>query len=95
MSDNAKQKKYVGFGKKVSNYDLINFSIPESKVKDSWYEYKGERYLRMTMGALKEQTQYGQTHNIWIDEFKPEGNKNQNNTTQAPKKEFSGDGLPF
>ena len=33
-------KKYVGNGKKVANYDLVNFSIEESKVKDSWYEYK-------------------------------------------------------
>lgn len=88
-------KKYVGNGKKVANYDLVNFSIEESKVKDSWYEYKGKRYLKMTMGANKDgANEYGQTHKIWIDEYKPNTN---NSTGSAPRKEFAkaGDDLPF
>ena len=46
----------------------------------------------MTIGANKDgANEYGQTHKIWIDEYKP----NTENT--APKKEFAkaGDDLPF
>ena len=102
MSDNAKQKKYVGNGKQVVNqstgkkYELVNFSIEMGKAEDHIYEYKGRKWLRMTMGSNKDGVnEYGQTHKIWIDEYKPDTNKNQNDTAQAPKKEFSGDGLPF
>jgi hypothetical protein len=91
MSNNS-PKKYVGNGKKVGSYDLINFSIAMSKVREHVYEYKGEQYLRMTMGAIKDGVnEYGQTHKIWIDEYKPDA------TTDSPKKAESpiGDGLPF
>ncbi len=91
----SKEKKYVGFGKEVGNYGMISISIPESKVKDFWREYKGERYLNLNVGSLREKTQYGQTHTIWLDEFKPkEGAGNSNNN--EPKKDFvKADGLPF
>jgi hypothetical protein len=89
MSD----KKYVGRGKQVGNYDLVNFSIAESKVAESWYEYNGERYLKMTIGKLKQPDNYGKTHSVWIDEYKP-----QENGTAAPKKAVATEGssdLPF
>ena len=47
------ERKYVGRGKKAGNFDLVNFSISESKIKDNWFEYNGERYLKLTIGALK------------------------------------------
>jgi hypothetical protein len=89
MSD----KKYVGRGKQVGNYDLVNFSIAESKVAESWYEYNGERYLKMTIGKLKQPDNYGKTHSVWIDEYKP-----QENGAAAPKKAVATEGssdLPF
>ena len=49
----------------------------------------------MTMGANKDgANEYGQTHKIWIDEYKP---NNDSATNNAPKKEFAkaGDDLPF
>jgi hypothetical protein len=66
------EKKYVGSGKKVGNYDLINFTIAEDKVKDAWFDYNGKRYLRLTIGNKKEADQYGKTHSVWLDEYKPE-----------------------
>ncbi len=93
MSNNS-ERKYVGNGKKVGNYDLVNFSIKMSHAQSHIYDYKGEKYLRMTMGANKDgANEYGQTHKIWIDEYKPDVNANNN----APKKQMSGigDGLPF
>ena len=94
MSNNNNNRVFVGNGKKVANYDLVNFSIKMSKVQEHIYEYKGEKYLKMTIGANKEgANEYGQTHKIWIDEYTP----NNNATNDAPKKEFAkaGDDLPF
>lgn len=102
IMNNNSPKKYVGNGKQVVNqstgekYKLVNFSIDMSKAQENIYEYKGKNYLRMTMGANKDgANEYGQTHKIWIDEYKPDANANANNN--APKKETanSGDGLPF
>ena len=68
-----KERQYVGRGKKAGNFDLVNFSISESKIKDSWFEYKGERYLKLTIGALKNPDNYGKTHSVWIDNYEPKG----------------------
>tara|TARA_R110001583_G_scaffold45502_1_gene143232 strand:+ start:1002 stop:1253 length:252 start_codon:yes stop_codon:yes gene_type:complete len=65
-------KKYVGNGKKVGTYDLVNFTISEEKARDSWIDYNGKKYLKLTIGAKKEVDQYGKTHTIWVDEYKPE-----------------------
>ena len=65
------ERQYVGRGKKAGNFDLVNFSISESKIKDSWFEYKGERYLKLTIGALKNPDNYGKTHSVWIDNYEP------------------------
>ena len=57
---------------KVGNYDLVNFTISEDKTKDAWIEYNGRRFLKMTIGKKKEVDQYGKTHSIWLDEWKPD-----------------------
>lgn len=84
MSD----KVYVGNGKKAGNYDIVNISISEEKVRDHWFDYNGKKYLRLAVGGLREPNQYGKTHSVWVDNYKPE-EKNQPRTAQA------GDGLPF
>ena len=79
------EKKYVGSGKKVGNYDLVNFTISEDKTKDAWIEYNGRRFLKMTIGKKKEVDQYGKTQSIWLDEWKPdEKSEPQNPETDLP-----------
>jgi hypothetical protein len=87
------ERQYVGRGKKAGNFDLVNFSISESKVKESWFEYNGERYLKLTIGALKNPDNYGKTHSVWIDNYKPKEGGNDGGG-QAPVKEKLND-LPF
>jgi hypothetical protein len=87
------ERKYVGRGKKAGNFDLVNFSISESKVKENWFEYNGERYLKLTIGALKNPDNYGKTHSVWIDNYKPKEGGNDGGG-QAPAKEKLND-LPF
>lgn len=81
------EKKYVGSGKKVGNYDLINFTISEEKTKGAWIEYKGKRYLKLTIGNKKEADQYGKTHSVWLDEYVPE------QKSEEPQKKVTD--LPF
>ena len=78
------EKKYVGTGKKVGNYDLVNFTIGEEKLKQHWFEYMGKRYVKLTIGKKKETDQYGKTHAVWLDEFVPESKKAEANTQSAP-----------
>jgi|TARA_R100000231_G_scaffold40384_1_gene35225 hypothetical protein len=66
------EKNYVGSGKKVGNYDLVNFSIQLDKLNDFAFEMNGKKYVKLSMGKKKEVDQYGKTHSIWIDEWKPD-----------------------
>ena len=84
------EKKYVGSGKKVGNYDLVNFTISEEKTRDAWIEYNGKRYLKLTIGNKKEVDQYGKTHSVWIDEYVPENKK-----VEAPSAPLPTPDLPF
>lgn len=71
MSD----KKYVGTGRQAPNgLEIVNISISESKVKEFWTEYNGERYLRLGVSKKREADQYGKTHSVYIDEWQPTGN---------------------
>ena len=67
-------KKYVGNGKKAGDYDLVNISVKVSdpEFKAAVFEYKGEKYVKLTVAARREADQYGKTHTVYIDEFKPE-----------------------
>jgi len=67
-----KDRKYVGNGKKVGNYDMINISVKKSQLEGNWFEYKGEHYVKLTIGSLKETDQYGKTHSVWINDYKPD-----------------------
>jgi len=87
------ERQYVGRGKKAGNFDLVNFSISESKIKDSWFEYKGERYLKLTIGALKNPDNYGKTHSVWIDNYEPKGDGGKAAETKVVQ-EMKND-LPF
>ena len=85
------EKKYVGSGKKVGNYDLVNFTIGEEKLKEHWFEYMGKRYVKLTLGKKRETDQYGKTHTVWIDEYVPENKETQS----QPAKELPTPDLPF
>lgn len=90
-------RNYVGRGKKAGNYDLVNFSISESKAKDFWFEYNGERYLKLTIGALKNPDNYGKTHSVWIDDYKPKegGNDSQESAGGQQSNDKALNDLPF
>lgn len=67
---------YLGHGRKHPKYDITNFSICVSEIPKEWiFEYKGKKYLKLVMGAKKTPDQYGKTHSVWLDTFKPDPEK--------------------
>ena len=82
MSD----KKYVGTGRQAPNgMEIVNISNAESKVKEFWSEYNGERYLRLGVSKKREADQYGKTHSVYIDEWQPTSNNNNQSKAEPVK----------
>jgi hypothetical protein len=84
-----KPRSYVGNGKQAGEY-YINLSLKKSALEPHYYEYKGEQYVRLTIGKNKEVNEYGQTHSVWVNDYNPD-----NQTTQKKAPVSAGDGLPF
>lgn len=71
MSDN--KRTFVGGGKKAEKFDIVNFSVCLSDIdKSHIFEYNGKKYVKLSVGAKREVDQYGKTHAVWIDDYKPE-----------------------
>jgi len=89
MSENTmKPRNYVGNGKKSGEW-YVNFSLKKSQIMEHFYDYKGEEYIRLTMGQNKEETEWGNTHSIWVNEYDPK----KQEEAKAPAS--TGSGLPF
>ena len=90
MSDTNK-RSWVGEGKQVSGYPLINLNIclsdvPQDAVKTG---KNGKKYLNLTVGERKNgEDQFGNTHSIWVNDYKPD-----QASKPAPAKETAD--LPF
>lgn len=92
---NEKKREYVGKGVKAGQFDLINISIAKSKLDPHWFEYNGEHYIKLTVGGLREPDQYGKTHSVWINDYRPDNNQQPAQaTSQGQSNNTSGD-LPF
>jgi len=69
------EKIYLGNGTEKFDGDQIEFAINLSKIKqvqEHIFEYKGEKYLKLRMVKKREADQYGRTHYIEVNTFKPE-----------------------
>ena len=93
---NQKERVYVGKGKKAGNFDLTNISICIDNCEPHFYEYNGKRYVSLTVGGLRETDQYGKTHSVWVNDYKPNNNQatNQNNNSNVASNVKEAD-LPF
>jgi hypothetical protein len=76
MSTEEKKRTYLGNGKAVNGYPLVNFSIclsdiPQGVVTES--KTNGKKYLNLTIGEVKDgPNEWGYTHTVWINDYKPE-----------------------
>jgi hypothetical protein len=92
------EKIYCGKGKEKFNGNLIEVSLCLSKLpKEFITESKGQKYIKIKVQKSKEPDQWGNTHYVEVDTFKPE-KKNENKFTSptsiAQDIEVDGE-LPF
>lgn len=89
------EKIYIANGKE-GKYG-VNFSICltdiAQKYKEHITEYKGKKYIRLNIQPKREVDQYGKTHAITIDTWKPNQQNKQTYTPSEP--EVNPDELPF
>jgi len=76
------QRIYCGSGKKADKYDIINISVCLSDLpKEFITESKNsKKYINLKVVGKKEADQWGKTHSVEVDTWKPEAKP-----TVAPK----------
>ena len=67
------EKIYCGSGKEKFDGDLIAVSVCLSDYPDEYInEYNGKKYLRLNVQRKREIDQYGKSHSVSVDTWKPE-----------------------
>jgi len=88
MSSKTTDKIYVGNGVEKFDGDMVEFSLNLTKLgkeaTDHMFEYNGEKFIKLKVAKMKEANEYGKTHYVEVNTFKPE-----------VKKEKVADDLPF
>ena len=84
---------FCGSGREVSfdnGSSIVNVTLNLAELKEHIYDYNGKKYVNLTVGARKEPDQFGKTHYVKINTFKPDENKKSEKVVAQPK-----DDLPF
>tara|TARA_R100000426_G_scaffold84942_1_gene64443 strand:+ start:2915 stop:3175 length:261 start_codon:yes stop_codon:yes gene_type:complete len=67
---------YVGNGVEKFDGDLVEFSLNLTKLgkdaKDHMFEYNGEKFIKLKVAKMRETNEYGKTHYVEVNTFKPE-----------------------
>ena len=67
------EKIYCGTGKKHTDYDIVNVSLCLTDLpKEHIFEYKDKKYIKLKVVGKKEVDQFGKTHYVEVDTWKPE-----------------------
>tara|TARA_X000001036_G_C20459132_1_gene716679 strand:+ start:617 stop:877 length:261 start_codon:yes stop_codon:yes gene_type:complete len=81
----AEEKIYVGNG--VSKFDgqMVSMSVCLSDLpKEHMFEYNGKRYIKLNVSAKRDGAdEYGKTHYVTVDTFKPEPKKEEPKQQEA------------
>ena len=89
-----KERIYVGNGVEKFDGDLINASVCLSDIKENAsehiFEYNGKKYIKLKVVKKQNTDDYGKTHYVEVDTWKPEAKKEE---PVSQSKE--GDDLPF
>lgn len=88
------EKIYIGKGTQVKNFDMVNVTINVSQAEAHIFEYKGEKFLKITVAKTKATDKFGKTHAAYINTYskQPEStaavkeNSSATATATKPKK---------
>ena len=72
------EKIYVGSGVSKFDGDQVACSLCLSDLpQEHMFEYNGKKYVKLIVQKKREADQYGKTHYVAIDTFKPEPKKEE------------------
>lgn len=60
---------YIGKGKQVQDFDMVEVSINLEAAEAQIFEYEGKRYLKFTVARMKQPDKFDKTHTAYIDEI--------------------------
>jgi hypothetical protein len=63
-------KTYLGKGterKYHISFSVCLSDIPKEEITES---KNGKKYLKLCIGQMKEKDKYGNTHTVWVDDYK-------------------------
>ncbi len=93
------EKIYVGSGKEFGQYGAVNLMLCLSKIpKEHIFEYEGNKYIKLISNKKRETDQYGKTHSLEVDTWKPNQEQNQVAQNHLPNQapaEVDDSMLPF
>lgn len=110
---NHQETQYVGKGKQVYGKGLINFSIcledilgnieitEEARALLDLFSERaknGKHYVNCTMGTLKQPNQWGDTHSVWLNTWKPNQQQGTSSRTvhePIPNEDIRPEDIPF
>jgi hypothetical protein len=92
----ADEKIYVGSGVSKFEGNLIACSVCLTDLpQEHMFEYEGKKYIKLVVQQKRETDQYGKTHYVAVDTFKPDPNhKKETPATETPAAAGQDD-LPF
>jgi hypothetical protein len=74
------EKIYVGSGKDKFEGNMVQISVCLSEMpKEHVFEYDGKKYIKLNVVKKREADQYGKTHYVEVDTWKPEPKKQEAN----------------
>jgi len=95
MSNQNQKAIYVGSGVEKFDGDLIEISVCLSDLPaEHRFEYNGKWYAKLKVNRKKGADEYGKTHSVAINTWKPEASKT-NQTNPEPSTQTEEVNLPF
>jgi hypothetical protein len=67
-------KIYLGKGKGVPNYEIVNFYLDVSEIKKEYITLtqKGTKILKCTIAKMQVPDKFGNDYTVFLDTYKPE-----------------------
>lgn len=81
----SEQKKYVGKGKAVGQYGMIKFGF---KLEELQKHASQTGWVNIVIGNLKQVDDKGNTHTAWIDDWKPDPNRQRASMPEQHQQAF-------
>jgi hypothetical protein len=97
-------KVYLGKGTKISNLDIISFSIDLDAAEKFAFEYNGRKFLKLEIAKLQQADNFQRTHTVYASvkegaeetrESKEETAKRTKRTRKAAASTVNEPVLPF